>query len=287
MPTLSGNVFQDLTIYVNHKYGWKEAFRKVARAFPNKKVILTEGDSWFAYPSTFNRPNGNVISWLERQLENGIQKHIFLRLESNGDEAMEMLQGTSRSRLLEVIDYKPVKERLNLILFSGGGNDIVGKGDMNRFLDIHNNDPITKYINVGNYLKMLESINAAYSSLIRIRNENIRNIPIITHTYSYLIPSDIGFNFPPIYKGKAWMKPYMDFAGIRNSEDQIRIAKYFIDEFHSVLTGLAQRNKDFHLLDNRSKLPNRNQWINEIHPTSKNFKIIADSFLDKMNNLGI
>jgi hypothetical protein len=217
MPTFSGDVFQDLTIYVNHNYGWKDAFKKVASAFPNKKVILTEGDSWFAYPSTFNRPNGNVISWLERQLENGIQKHIFLRLESNGDEAMEMLQGDSKSRLLDVIDYKPVKERINLILFSGGGNDIVGKGDMNRFLDVHNEEVETKYINVLNYSQMLVSINEAYTQLINIRNDNLPNIPIITHSYSYLIPSDIGFNFPPIYKGKAWMKPYMDNAGIRNS----------------------------------------------------------------------
>lgn len=287
MPTFSGNVFQDLTIYINHKHGWKNAFKKVARAFPNKKVILTEGDSWFAYPSTFNRPNGNIINWLERQLEDGIQKHIFLRLESNGDEAMEMLQGANRRRLLEVIDYEPVKERLTLILFSGGGNDIVGKGDMNRFLDVNNEEVNTKYINVRNYLQMLVSIKNAYSQLISVRNDTLKNIPIITHSYSYLIPSDIGFNFPPIYKGKAWMKPYMDNAGIRDSEDQIRIAKYFIDEFHRVLTELKQGNQNFHLLDNRTKLPNRNQWVNEIHPNSKNFRIIADSFLDKMNELGI
>jgi len=81
--------------------------------------IFAEGDSWFDYPS----PGGSVITHLSKLLK----KTDILNLAHAGDAMREMLSLSQRYEIEERL--KQGQRRgipFDALLFSGGGNDIVG-----------------------------------------------------------------------------------------------------------------------------------------------------------------
>lgn len=100
------------------KSKFDEYLAKLA-ADPSKVGILTEGDSWFAIPLP-SRPN--VVEVLIKKFTG---KAAWLRLEGNGDEARIMQAGAQWEKTFKLLT-KP-KARFDIIMFSAGGNDIVGR----------------------------------------------------------------------------------------------------------------------------------------------------------------
>src|SRR6185369_8662461 len=56
-------------------------FAASIKQFPQRLVLITEGDSWFSYPL-----NANIADYIEMMSDFSI-----LRLEHNGDEAREIM----------------------------------------------------------------------------------------------------------------------------------------------------------------------------------------------------
>jgi hypothetical protein len=82
--------------------------------------IFAEGDSWFDYPVAFF--GGSIIPRLERRL--GVP---ILNLAKAGDEARYMLGVEERAILTEhLTNGCPAGGPWDVLLFSGGGNDILG-----------------------------------------------------------------------------------------------------------------------------------------------------------------
>jgi hypothetical protein len=74
--------------------------------------VLVEGDSWFSY---WIPGNGNLVDRFDAIFDNS---RVILSLATPGDEAIKMLEGTSRWELERALkDYNNLK----MILFSGGG----------------------------------------------------------------------------------------------------------------------------------------------------------------------
>ncbi len=106
--------------------------------------IITEGDSWFAYPASglaVGHTGTNIIDHIERSE----LKPNILRLEAGGDEAVAIMAQEQRHRLYRVFHTLRQQEKRkrrgsrvryvpDCILFSGGGNDIVGDADLPLFL---------------------------------------------------------------------------------------------------------------------------------------------------------
>ena len=81
--------------------------------------IFAEGDSWFDYPVPFF--GGGIIPRLEDRL--GVP---ILNLAKAGDEVRYMLGVEERATLTEhLTDGSPAGGPWDVLLFSGGGNDIV------------------------------------------------------------------------------------------------------------------------------------------------------------------
>ena len=87
----------------------------------NRIGIVTEGDSWVAYPRKFilAGPNSNIIDHVVSAIK-GKDKVNLLRLASNGDEAVQIIAGGQKHELAEIL--KKNKDYIKSILFSGGGN---------------------------------------------------------------------------------------------------------------------------------------------------------------------
>ena len=69
-------------------------FAASIKQFPQRLVMLTEGDSWFSYPL-----NANIADYIEMMSD-----FSMLRLEHNGDEAREILgAGSAQLKKTQVL----------------------------------------------------------------------------------------------------------------------------------------------------------------------------------------
>ena len=203
----------------------------------------------------------------------------LLRMASPGDEAVGMLTGTNKreiGRLLEKFGNK-----IDVFLFSGGGNDIVGAGDMDRFLlERRNGSTADGWINREVFDATIKKVENAYVNLIKLRDKYCRECTIITHTYCYPLPSNVGGAFlHGLFKTKAWIKPYMLEKGITDFDDQYAIIKRMIDDFAEMLK--RHQSPRFIVLDIRD-FAQSEDWLNEIHLTPMAFARVAKLFYDKI-----
>ena len=250
-------------------------FRKMVRRFPRRPVIVAEGDSWFGYPpkAVFVGKPSNLIDHLARKRRSNI-----LRLESNGAEAVAMLAGRNRATLVDRLSE--FADKVDVLLFSGGGNDIVGKGDIEPLLK-RKRSAMTweQCIEKTRFRRKLGQIKNAYEDLLDLRNDHCPRATIITHGYDWPIPCPCpGEFFAGAFKTGPWMHPFMVDKGIVLARDQKAIARFFIDGLTAMLATLATkpRNQDnFVYVDLRGKLA-KSEWLNEIHATSGGFRKLAE-----------
>jgi hypothetical protein len=150
--------------------------------------IVSEGDSWFAYPRKYllAGPSGNIIDHIVSAIK-GKDKANLLRLASNGDEAVQMIAGEQKHELAEIL--KKNKEYIKLILFSGGGNDVVGKWDMERLLNTYQSGyTAADCVNQTRLNRKMKRVILAYEELLELVKEYSPDATVITHTYDRVMP---------------------------------------------------------------------------------------------------
>jgi len=97
-------------------------FREMCRRYKKRTKIVSEGDSWFAYPPKWLivGKSSNVISFLKRK-----EKFNFYEMARNGNEIVDILSGDSKFDILKAVS----ENKVDFLLISGGGNDLVGAYD--------------------------------------------------------------------------------------------------------------------------------------------------------------
>ncbi len=251
---------------------------------PDRPTVVAEGDSWFAYPAPnlfLGDDRSNVINWLARAANLNL-----LQLSSNGDEAVQMLSGPAKHRLIKVLQRFSV----DFLLFSGGGNDLVGAHDLQFLLrdgQDTESDEALDYLQPERLGRRLDAIEIAYLDLIDYCRTFSRNpgIRIITHCYDYALPSSDGASFlggllrPD--GGRSWMQPTLLQRRIPERH-HASIARHLIDELAERLLHLqALHPEHFQVVETRGLLTPQ-QWVNEIHPDRAGFAIISAAILDAM-----
>lgn len=237
------------------------------KAHKDWPVIISEGDSWFSFPI-----HPNIIDNLDEMAN---RKISLLRLEKNGDKALRIIGGKQKDKLAKYLKRFPV----NALLFSGGGNDIVGedlrgllkekKPGMNWEDCIHKTAAKCR----------IEGIRGAYLELIQLRNENRPDCQIYVHTYDLAIPSGRGIKVWKIKIGP-WMKPYLEERNIKDEDDQRRIIHWLLARFREMILEVAEQ-PNVVLVDTQGTLT-ENEWNDEIHPTRPGFKKIATKFREQL-----
>ena len=249
------------------------------RAVPPRGFILAEGDSWFAYPrrQLIFGAAGNVISCL-REAHKDLE---FDDISSNGDEAVAMVAGEAKMDFVTRI----ARNHYNLILFSGGGNDLVGQYDFDFFLRRRSEvtDPLDCLIEVR-VARRLGKVASSYADLVDLVSEYSRNrgVKIVSHTYDWAIPSAAGATFwnglIKVDQGRSWMHPYLTGKGVTDPDEQFAIVKRLLSRFADGIKTLAAKSGGkFVVVDTQGTLPerDRNWWVNEIHPSPEGFAKIA------------
>ena len=251
-------------LVVNDVAGWMELVQAYSTSKP--KRLLAEGDSWLAYPQILGSKN------ITLQLADNYDDMILLCLATSGDEAVAMLSSLSnKAPLMSALrDYD-----FDFLLFSGGGNDIVGAWDFDFLLkEKASGMNWQDCIHAERFDRRLDQIRNAYLDLLEYTFLYSRNkkIKVVTHTYDYPIPDPKG-----VVGGKSWMYPYLMAKKITDKSDQKNIAKYFMNRFAEMLAEVAKSpvaQSRFQVV-NTFGLVKADEWANEIHPTAKGFKKIA------------
>lgn len=248
--------------------------------------ILAEGDSWFDYPAFIK---GGIIPRLEELL--GVP---ILSLAKAGDEVRYMLGVEQRKLLSSYLYYgSGTSGKFDALLFSGGGNDIVGDP---MAIWINNWDPKIspeKHINSQHYGSALALVQAGYEELIVLRDSLSPNTHIFFHVYDYAIPNGKG-----ICHLGPWLKPALDLRGFPElpqdprkipQSARFRVVKEMLRQFAVMLnTLIANQPKDskISLIPTQGKLvPVVNSWHNELHPSSEGYDLFTEIFKVEINKV--
>ena len=265
----------------------KREFYEMRRWFPNRVTILSEGDSWFAYPSKWliGKPP-HLVSCISGWSKG---KANFYTMASNGDEAVDMVSGQQKHQLVDILRWHTkAKNRkpVDLLLFSGGGNDVVGENDFERFIRPYQPGFTARQcLRIGRLERKVKQIGLAYQELVDIRDHYSPSTLIMTHTYDYPFASLDGANFlGGLIKTKGWMKRFMDQVEIPDGL-QTSVIKVLMDLMAEESLKIGQTREGFIAVDTRGTLLDMSDWVNEIHPDRAGFKAIASRMYAEIETL--
>lgn len=252
-------------------------FRSLIKKYPDRPQLLAEGDSWFALP--FSR---NIIKQID-----DLGDFNIMNLANSGDEAIEMMTWKQQKSIHRLLSMQDERYRFSALLFSGGGNDLVGPS-MWHLLDAYEPDmSIKDCFNQKMLAIKLIQIEMAYRELIEIRNNLAPDLDIITHCYDRAIPSGQGHTIAFMNVAGPWLKPSLTERSIPEAIHQ-NIVDYLMKRVRNVLLKVEKQADHFHVVNSWGTIEDESQWDDELHPTSEGFeKIVVETWKPVLEELSI
>jgi hypothetical protein len=231
--------------------------------------LLAEGDSWFSFPKWLRT---NV---LEDLIEINGGYAAWLTAAASGDEARSMMSGEQYEYMVQVMADENLQ--FDGILFSGGGNDIVGRCLLTLLNPYGDGMNWQDCINMSRLERRFREIENAYEELAALRDDYQPNAVIFTHGYNYALASG-----EPVkvlwFKVGPWLKDYMEEKkGIRDGVLQQKIVDYLLSRFDDLQVALEQKHDRWVDIRTQGTLQ-KNEWQDEIHPKTSGFKKITAKF---------
>jgi hypothetical protein len=255
------------------------ALRAVAPAAGKQNLrILAEGDSWFEYPLPVTHGDG-VIYQLQKLLGYGIAN-----MAQHGLEVEQMMGLSLRQEIITRLSDSQIK--FDALLFSGGGNDIVGDQFCIWLKDAPPVVPPAQMLDLNAVNAALAILEAEYRELADLRDQYSPQTVIFVNAY----------DFPPI-TGKGvcgegpWLKPSLDYTykhlGVAapDPNDEFLVVKALMQMFRAMLDRVAADPKvqNFIVVPTQGTLtPDTSDWQNEIHPSPTGFAKIAKKFQNSL-----
>ena len=240
-------------------------------------VLLAHGDSWFDYPLSGNSlpiDNTDIIAQLKTM---GNVHPLAANVSHYGDATTDEMSLPKQQRM--IAELKDPANWLqsgkpDAILFSGGGNDIVGD-QFCIYLDYAGSPG--NGLDMGRFQKVLASVQARYEDLFDFRDRYAPQVPIFGHCYDFPIPNGVH----PICAGP-WLQPSLDFTGWTDVAQATGIVRTALLQFRALLSSLAAvPSNNFFMVDTQGTLAT-SDWANELHPFPPGFKKLAQKFVDAL-----
>jgi len=235
-------------------------------------AIVVEGDSWFAFPALLR------LSLIQHLITAYEERATWFQLQSNGDEAREMMCGEQYTEFLDLQRrLRGAGVAVDAILFSGGGNDIVGSSLLPLLNDHRDGMDYMDCINHPRFEARLAGIKLAYEELAHLRDDYQPQAWVFTHAYDYAIVSGRPVHFLCFAVGP-WIKKYMEQEkDIVDAGLQQKIIDHMLSQFDDLHTALEQTHERWVYVRTQGTLT-RNDWGDELHPTEAGFAKIAAKF---------
>jgi hypothetical protein len=234
--------------------------------------ILAEGDSWFKYP----------LGPISHPLRDGVIFHLsqllgypIANMAHPGEEVRRMLGLVNRQDIAKRL--RDPRIRFDALLFSGGGNDLVGDQ-----LIIWLKDSLPPALDNAAIQGALAVLEAEFRELVLIRDKWSPDTVIFVNCYDF--PAVTGIPAP--CNIGPWLKPSLDYlygeAGQPVPADEDAVVKKLLEGFMAMLQKVASDPsvKNFEVVMTQGTLEPGDpaDWQNEIHPSSAGFRKIAKVF---------
>jgi hypothetical protein len=220
--------------------------------------IIADGDSWFDYPKIL-LTDGGLVDHLQSLIGLPITNY------AHASDATIETMGLEKSKRLESI-----LPGADILLFSGGGDDIAGD-QFCIWLNQNTDGDVNKAINWTRLNAVLDLIIADYEDLSDIRDRLAPNCWIVTHSYDFPVASMLGKGV--LWLGP-WLKPGLEYCGWMNPNDQVLIIQMILREFHHRLSLFAAQNlRHIHVNTQGTLAPE--DWDNEIHANGGGWQKLA------------
>jgi hypothetical protein len=229
--------------------------------------ILAEGDSWFDYPVLGS--GGGIIPRLATRI--GLPIH---NLAQAGDEVRFMLGVKQRlelaAELQRMVNHGTPNDAL---LFSGGGNDIVGDPLCLWIEDFDPNLPPAQHVQAARFQAALDLVRAGYEDLVSIRNAISGTTRLFLHAYDFAIPDGSGVCFLG-----PWLKPSFDLRHFPSLAARSPVVVEMLTRFRDELVQLVANHAGVILVPTQGTLSGAGDWGNELHPDGGGFDKIVEVF---------
>jgi hypothetical protein len=236
--------------------------------------IFAEGDSWFDYPVPFF--GGGIIPRLEDRL--GVP---ILNLAKAGDEVRYMLGVEERGVLTEhLTNGCPAGGPWDVLLFSGGGNDIVDNPMALWVRDFDPAVPPAGHIHQARFDSALALVRAGYEDLITLRDQLSPDTHLVFQGYDFAIPDGRG-----ICLLGPWLKPTFDLRKFPTRDAAAQVMQAMLRQFAGMLMSLTAHPKVNFINGQGTLAPQPSSWHNELHPAKAGFEKFADLFHQKLKVL--
>jgi len=185
-----------------------------------------------------------------------------------------MLGVEQRMRLAECLtEGCPAGGPWDVLLFSGGGNDIVDNPMALWIRDWDPTAPPATLINQQRFDAALALVRAGYEDLITLRDQLSPNTHLVFHGYDFAIPDGRG-----ICHLGPWLKPTFDLRGFPTRAAAFAVVEAMLKQFAAMLATLVAHAKVTFINGQGTLAPNTSAWHNELHPNRDGFDKFADLF---------
>lgn len=238
-----------------------ESFVRRQRRKPNAVRILAEGDSWFTH--------GGMM-WFGKSLIDKLNDYRTVNIVSlaqPGAELRHVAAADNRQWLLATNPQWLNGQTYDVVMISGGGNDIVGD-ELQHYLRDRADDGSggVDLIDRTALQTTLDRMADNFRALRATVDQLLPGRPILVHGYDYAIPSGDAFELlGGLVTVGPWIKSEMIRKGITDLAEQQAIVNFLIDRFNELLQTLSAQLQDFHYLDLRGTLA-AHDWADELHP---------------------
>jgi len=213
--------------------------------------LVSEGDSWFQFPFLL----ADVIDHLSAD-------HAVFSLGAAGDTLDDLI---TQDEVVAAV----AAEAPHAVLLSGGGNDLVGNGNLAAIVK-----PFDPSLDAAGHITtaldaILSQVIGHVRSIARAVGAVAPSTPILIHTYDHAIPNN----------GR-WLGRPLQSRGIKDSTLQREIIRILIDRWADALEALSREfglAGQLHVVDCRGTVPD-NAWYDELHPQSAPYGVVADRF---------
>jgi hypothetical protein len=206
-----------------------------------------------------------------------------VNLAKAGDEVRFML-GVEERKIIEkqLRDGCPAGGPWDVLLFSGGGNDIIDNPMALWVRDFNPSVPPPKLINQPRYDAALALLQAGYEDLITLRDTLSPGTHLVFHAYDYAIPDGRGVCFLG-----PWLKPTFDLRKFpSNSTTAFEVVKEMLKQFEVLLETMESTHAGITIINGQGTLiPKASSWHNELHPSKDGFNKFAKLFHQKLRAL--
>ncbi len=264
-----------------------------ALIMPPQRRILAVGDSWFSL--FLNKPAFALGSNLLWHVDTP-QAAVIFNLALTGNRLADMIAQPQLRTYKEILEER-FGYAYDCILLSGGGNDVLarmGEVLVPPQLPGYGLSDCVDEIALDGLLGELQSALLQWVALRDASRANA-NTPIIIHTYDYITPRNLPYEFFVITAGP-WAYKSLHAAGILDPAVQKQITDYLLERWALRLADLQAAGADgiaipnFHIAPtlgtlapaSHTWLHPRDDWHDEIHPTPQGFEKLTRQHLNAL-----